>query len=195
MKNHILLVVATFPIIFKLEAMLPYRDEDDLKSLFKFCGAWLLVKLAVIWLFILLKSVFTWLLLLFELGFTRTVSSVLCTIVLNVAELILSSLSFLTFYFYNKENKTHSLILKKLIPSRLDFTFTNNRLDSLVFSSSLGTLSWELLVIGSWPSSLSESDGPPGNTLRLHTGQKRLLRSNHLSMHSTWYAVILLWTK
>jgi hypothetical protein len=38
-------------------------------------------------------------------------------------------------------------------------------------------------------SSLSDSE-PPGITLRLQTGHERLFLSNHLSIHSIWYAKI-----
>lgn len=143
--------------------MLPYLEEEAFKFGF---GAWLLVVLAVIWLFMLLISPNCWALFVFISLVVATVVLLLLRSVLMVDALILSSFE---------------LALT---------TLTKSLLDSFVSSSSFGAFISARLTFGVWgscPSSLSESE-PPGSTRRLHTGQKRLFLSSHLSIHSTWYA-------
>ncbi len=55
------------------------------------------------------------------------------------------------------------------------------------FSSTSRTIPRVLVIVVEFSFSFSLSDSPPGRTLRLQTGQKRLFLSSHLSMHSMWY--------
>ena len=174
-------------IIF-IEFMLPYLDEEAMLALLLL----MLFVLAIISLFV--RDVANWfmleLVMLMVIWLFRLVKSLFMKIRAALLEVKLPPAVFVLEV--SREALSPSMFAFREAP-------TSKRLVSLVSSSSLACwwccwCSWmvcccccmaELVVCALCSFSLSDSS-PPGNTRLLHTGQKRLLRSSHLSMQSMW---------
>jgi hypothetical protein len=185
--------------------MLPYLDNDvelfalnTIESAIRpLCTSWqqlLLPMLVVMWLFKLLSSEALFMpLLLLKLLFDWLFVALASNIKLDVSSSVLSlccgerdlGLALLAFWWL-----LDGFVDVDVVVGGVGVVVMRRRVDSFVSSSSFGSFSmsgWcaDVVELSGVLSSESESD-PPGITRRLHTGHKRLLRNNHLSMHSTW---------